>query len=181
MRKIFFYNRNQFFNFKKQQKLCGGELLSMSQFLSSQKINELDEDVNYYVDLSSLVGFIRVNDTQTLNFEQLFNSFGENVAFICDKVYEEDIKYLLRYVFDEVVDIDVEAENISLGQSEDEHKEVKKVRKITDLDEAELEAFFNIFDSRLYGHDRFKEEFKKSLNHFACLIKLKNIKYCLCF
>ena len=176
MRKIFFYNRNQFFNFKKQQKLCGGELLSMSQFLSSQKINELDEDVNYYVDLSSLVGFIRVNDTQTLNFEQLFNSFGENVAFICDKVYEEDIKYLLRYVFDEFVDIDVEAENISLGQSEDEHKEVKKVRKITDLDEAELEAFFNIFDSRLYGHDRFKEEFKKIVESFRVFNKIEEHK-----
>lgn len=151
---------------------CGGELLSMSQFLSSQKVNELDEDVNYYVDLSSLVGFIRVNDTQTWNFEQLFNNFGENITFICDEVYEEDIKYLLRYVFDEFVDIDVEAENISLDQSEDEHKKVKKVRKITDLDETELEAFFNIFDSRLYGHNRFKEEFKRIVESFRVFNKI---------
>lgn len=172
MRKIFFYDRNQFFNFKKQQMSCGGELLSMSQFLSSQKANELDEDVNYYVDLSSLVGFIRVNDTQTWNFEQLFNNFGENITFICDEVYEEDIKYLLRYVFDEFVDIDVEAENISLDQSEDEHKKVKKVRKITDLDETELEAFFNIFDSRLYGHNRFKEEFKRIVESFRVFNKI---------
>ena len=172
MRKIFFYDRNQFFNFKKKQMSCGGELLSMSQFLSSQKVNELDEDVNYYVDLSSLVGFIRVNDTQTWNFEQLFNNFGENITFICDEVYEEDIKYLLRYVFDEFVDIDVEAENISLDQSEDEHKKVKKVRKITDLDETELEAFFNIFDSRLYGHNRFKEEFKRIVESFRVFNKI---------
>ena len=172
MRKIFFYDRNQFFNLKKQQMSCGGELLSMSQFLSSQKVNELDEDVNYYVDLSSLVGFIRVNDTQTWNFEQLFNNFGENITFICDEVYEEDIKYLLRYVFDEFVDIDVEAENISLDQSEDEHKKVKKVRKITDLDETELEAFFNIFDSRLYGHNRFKEEFKRIVESFRVFNKI---------
>lgn len=172
MRKIFFYDRNQFFNLKKQQMSCGSELLSMSQFLSSQKVNELDEDVNYYVDLSSLVGFIRVNDTQTWNFEQLFNNFGENITFICDEVYEEDIKYLLRYVFDEFVDIDVEAENISLDQSEDEHKKVKKVRKITDLDETELEAFFNIFDSRLYGHNRFKEEFKRIVESFRVFNKI---------
>ena len=52
MRKLFYYNKNQFFNFKRQQMACGGELLSMSQFLSSRKINDLDEDVNYYVDLS---------------------------------------------------------------------------------------------------------------------------------
>lgn len=172
MRKIFFYNKNQFFNFKKQQISCGAELLSMSQFLSSRKINELDEDVNYYVDLSSLVGFIRVNDTQTLNFEQLFNSFGENVTFICDKAYEEDIKYLLRYVFDEFIYIEVEAEELSVEQNEDEPKKVQKVKKITDLNETELEAFFTAFDSRLYGHDRFKEEFKEIVESFRVFNKI---------
>ena len=151
---------------------CGGELLSMSQFLSSRKINDLDEDVNYYVDLSSTVGFIRTNDTQTLNFEQLFNSFGENVSFICDKAYEEDIKYLLRYVFDEFVDIDVEAEELSVEQSEEEPKKIKKVKKITDLNEKELEDFFSAFDSRLYGHDRFKEEFKEIVESFRVFNKI---------
>ena len=151
---------------------CGGELLSMSQFLSSRKINDLDEDVNYYVDLSSTVGFIRTNDTQTLNFEQLLNSFGENVSFICDKVYEEDIKYLLRYVFDEFIDIDVEAEELSVEQSEEEPKKIKKVKKITDLNEKELEDFFSAFDSRLYGHDRFKEEFKEIVESFRVFNKI---------
>lgn len=172
MRKLFYYNKNQFFNFKRQQMACGGELLSMSQFLSSRKINDLDEDVNYYVDLSSTVGFIRTNDTQTLNFEQLFNSFGENVSFICDKAYEEDIKYLLRYVFDEFVDIDVEAEELSVEQSEEEPKKIKKVKKITDLNEKELEDFFSAFDSRLYGHDRFKEEFKEIVESFRVFNKI---------
>lgn len=172
MRKILFYNKNQFFNFKKQQMSCGVELLSMSQFLSSQKINELNDDVKYCVDLSSLVGFIRVNDTQILNFEQLFNSFGENVAFICDKVYEEDIKYLLRYVFDEYVDIDVEDEDLSLDKKGGEYKKAQQVRKITDLNKTELEAFFAVFDSRLYGHDRFKEEFKEIVESFRVFNKI---------
>ena len=172
MRKLFYYNKNQFFNFKRQQMACGGELLSMSQFLSSRKINDLEEDVNYYVDLSSIVGFIRTNDTQTLNFEQLLNSFGENVSFICDKVYEEDIKYLLRYVFDEFIDIDVEAEELSVEQSEEEPKKIKKVKKITDLNEKELEDFFSAFDSRLYGHDRFKEEFKEIVESFRVFNKI---------
>ena len=172
MRKLIYYNKNHFFNIKRQQMACGGELLSMSQFLSSRKINELDEDVNYYVDLSSTVGFIRTNDTQTLNFEQLLNSFGENVSFICDKVYEEDIKYLLRYVFDEFIDIDVEAEELSVEQSEEEPKKIKKVKKITDLNEKELEDFFSAFDSRLYGHDRFKEEFKEIVESFRVFNKI---------
>jgi len=40
------------------------------------------------VDLSSTIGFMRSNDTQTLNFEQLLNGFGDNIDFICDAIGE---------------------------------------------------------------------------------------------
>ena len=52
MKQLLFYNKNQFFSFKKQQLSEGHVLLSMSQFLSSLKIDELDEETEYYVDLS---------------------------------------------------------------------------------------------------------------------------------
>ena len=42
MSKLFFYTKNQFFNFKSDQTTAGFEFLSMSQLLSSQKINNLD-------------------------------------------------------------------------------------------------------------------------------------------
>ncbi|MDR4078106.1 MAG: hypothetical protein Q3W83_09250, partial [Ruminococcus sp.] len=94
MSKLFFYTKNQFFNFKSDQTTAGFEFLSMSQLLSSQKINNLDVYQQYYIDISSMVGFVKANDSQLFNFEQLFNSFGENISFICDKAYEKDIKYI---------------------------------------------------------------------------------------
>ena len=94
MSKLFFYTKNQFFNFKSDQTTAGFEFLSMSQLLSSQKINNLDVYQQYYIDISSMVGFVKANDSQLFNFEQLFNSFGENISFICDKAYEKDIKYM---------------------------------------------------------------------------------------
>ena len=172
MKKILFYHKNQFFNYKKQILSAGYELLSMSQFLSSIKIEELDEETQYYVDLSSLAGFVRANDTQMLNFEQLFNSFGENITFICDKIYEKDIRYILRYIFDDFGDVEVESEEILAEQDETESAKPKQVKKITDLDETELEAFFAAFDSRLYGHERFKEEFKEIVESFRVFNKL---------
>ena len=172
MRKILFYNRNQFFNFKKQQESLGRKLLSMSQFLSSTKISELDTETEYYVDLSSLVGFIKGNDTQMLNFEQLFNSFGDNVTFICDKIYENDICYFLRYVFEDSAYIEVEAEEPPTEQHENVITEIKKVKKITDLSKSELEDFFTAFNARLYGHERFKEEFKEIVTSFRVFNKL---------
>lgn len=101
MSTLFFYTKSQFFNFKSVQMAAGFEFLSMSKLLSSQKIDGLDEDQQYYVDISSMVGFVKANDSQMLNFEQLFGSFGENITFICDKSYEKDIRYIFRYVFDD--------------------------------------------------------------------------------
>lgn len=172
MKKILFYNRNQFFNFKRQQLFAGGKLISMSQLLSSLKIEELDDEKEYYVDLSSLVGFIKDNDTQIFNFEQLFNSFKDNITFICDKIYENDIKYLLRYVFDDFSNIEAEADEAIFEQDNEVLVGSKKIRKITDLNEIELETFYNTFNSRLYGHERFKEEFKEIVESFRVFNKL---------
>lgn len=94
MSTLFFYTKEQFFNFKSTQTEAGFEFLSMSKLLSSQIIDGLDEYQQYYVDISSLVGFVKTNDSQLLNFEQLFGEFGENITFICDKAYETDIKYI---------------------------------------------------------------------------------------
>lgn len=172
MKQLLFYNKSQFFNFKKEQISAGHELLSMSQFLSSLKIEELDDAAEYYVDLSSLAGFIKTNDTQVLHFEQLFNTFGDNVTFICDKIYENDIRYTLRYVFDDFADIEIEADEISTEQNDSTPEKSNQVKKIIDLNEAELKAFFSAFDSRLYGHERFKEEFKEIVESFRVFNKL---------
>ena len=144
----------------------------MSQFLSSFKIEELDNDVEYYVDLSSLAGFIKTNDTQTFNFEQLFNAFGDNVTFICDKIYEKDIRYILRYVFDNFDYIENVAEDISIERDDPTTEKSIRVKKIVDLNEAELKVFFSAFDSRLYGHEKFKEEFKEIVESFRVFNKL---------
>ena len=172
MREILFYHKNQFFNFKKQQTSMGCKLLSMSHFLSSVKIDELDEETKYYVDLSSVTGFIKNDDTQTLRFEQLFNSFGDNVTFICDKAYEKDIRYLLRYVFEDFSDIEIEAEEAPTDQDDVLLAEPKRVKKITDLNERELRSFFSTFNARLYGHERFKEEFKEIVESFRVFNQL---------
>lgn len=172
MKQLLFYNKSQFFNFKKEQISAGHELLSMSQFLSSLKIEELDDAAEYYVDLSSLAGFIKTNDTQMLHFEQLFNTFGDNVTFICDKIYENDIRYTLRYAFDDFADIEIEADEISTEQNDSTPEKSNQVKKIIDLNEAELKAFFSAFDSRLYGHERFKEEFKEIVESFRVFNKL---------
>lgn len=172
MSKLFFYTKNQFFNFKSDQTTAGFEFLSMSQLLSSQKINNLDVYQQYYIDISSMVGFVKANDSQLFNFEQLFNSFGENISFICDKAYEKDIKYIFRYIFDEFSDVETESDEITDEVQEIPATKSSSVKKITDLDDAELDLFFSNFDARLYGHERFKEEFKELVTSLRVFNKL---------
>lgn len=172
MSKLFFYTKNQFFNFKSDQTTAGFEFLSMSQLLSSQKINNLDVYQQYYIDISSMVGFVKANDSQLFNFEQLFNSFGENISFICDKAYEKDIKYIFRYIIDEFSDVETESDEITDEVQEIPATKSSSVKKITDLDDAELDLFFSNFDARLYGHERFKEEFKELVTSFRVFNKL---------
>lgn len=172
MSKLFFYTKNQFFNFQSAQATAGFEFLSMSQLLSSQKINNLDVYQQYYIDISSMVGFVKANDSQLFNFEQLFNSFGENISFICDKAYEKDIKYIFRYIFDEFSDVETESDEITDEVQEIPATKSSSVKKITDLNDAELDLFFSNFDARLYGHERFKEEFKELVTSFRVFNKL---------
>ena len=172
MKTLFFYTKAQFFNFKTAQIAAGFEFLSMSKLLSSQKIDDLDEYQQYYVDISSLVGFLKNNDSQLLNFEQLFGGFGENITFICDKAYEADIKYIFRYVFDDFSDVEADSDEPPVENEIETNTKSNTVKKITDLDDHELESFFENFDARLYGHERFKEEFKGLVNSFRVFNKL---------
>ena len=172
MSTLYFYIKEQFFNFKSTQIAAGFEFLSMSQLLSPQKIDSLDTHQQYCIDISSTIGFVKANDSQLLNFEQLFNSFGENISFICDKSYERDAKYIFRYVFNDFLDVDAERDE---PQNEDEESSVNKtatIKKITDLTASELHAFFENFNARLYGHERFKEEFKEIVESFRVFNKL---------
>ena len=144
----------------------------MSRLLSSQKIDELDEDQQYYIDISSMVGFVKANDSQLFSFEQLFENFGENINFICDISYEKDIRYIFRYVFTEFSYVEAESDETNVEDQEKTEAKSLAVKKITDLDDSEVEIFFANFNERLYGHERFKEEFKELITSFRVFNKL---------
>ena len=173
MREVLFYNRNQFFNFKKQQIFTNYNLFSISQFLTTNEIEQLNEETKYYIDLSALIPIAKNDDTKILSFEKLFCCFKDNIIFICDEIYKDDVRYLFRYIFDIFSDIEIENEQPSnIKNNESQNNNIKKVKTIIDLDDMALNAFFTIFNSRLYGHEKFKEEFKGIVESFRVFNKL---------
>lgn len=173
MKKLLFYSQSQFYAFRDQQALTGCQIVSMSQLLSQEKINALNNDNSYCIDLSSLIAALTGNiETQMLSIEQLFNSFGENISFSCDRAYENEARYRFRFIFDEFSDVEVEIDEIVPDTNESLPTSIKSIKKITDLSKNELENFFITFNSRLYGHERFKEEFKEIVESFRVFNKL---------
>ena len=105
-------------------------------------------------------------------FERLLSNFKDNTTFICDKVYEDDAKYLFRNVLDDYSDVEVEGEELPVEKDKASIGNSTHVRKITDLDDSELTKFFEDFDASLYGHQHFKEEFKNLVTSFRVFNKL---------
>ena len=74
--------------------------------------------------------------------------------------------------------MDVDAERDE-PQNEDEESSVNKtatIKKITDLTASELDAFFENFNARLYGHQRLRKNLKRLSNLSEYLISWENIK-----
>ncbi len=172
MNKVFFYTRQQYFKFKSSQLAQGFEFISGSIFYLVENVDLLDDTQQYYVDITSIASLLKVNESQLCFFERLLSNFKDNTTFICDKVYEDDAKYLFRNVLDDYSDVEVEGEELPVEKDKASIGNSTHVRKITDLDDSELTKFFEDFDASLYGHQHFKEEFKNLVTSFRVFNKL---------
>lgn len=84
----------------------------------------------------------------------------------------------MRYCFDTFGNVEIPD---SFQQVKQNKKTKVKLRRITDLEEHELEVFFQKFREKLYGHEKFKDDFEGLVKSFRILINSENIKYYLYF
>lgn len=169
MKKVCFYKRSQFENYK-NEIIQNYELLSFSWFLTDPKERLQSLTENTCIDLSSFIPYIINNPDKILSFEQLFSSISDSILFICDKQYENDIRYLFRYSFDEFEN--TPCAHDSVDEDFDGSSAYQRVRKIVDLNEQELDTFFQTIDSKLYGHALFKKEFRQLISSFRVFNRL---------
>lgn len=82
MSTLYFYIKEQFFNFKSTQIAAGFEFQSMSQLLSPQKIDSLDTHQQYCIDISSTIGFDKANDSQLLNLSNCLTALVKHFFYM---------------------------------------------------------------------------------------------------
>lgn len=170
---LYLYDKDDFFDYKAMKFSEGYSIVSISKFIKNNDLIE-DFDVNSeIVDLSILPEYASLQ----LLPEQILPLFDEETIFIADKRHKNHFIYELRFLFEDFKDAEksylkseVQLEETELIATTKRHK------KIIDLEEDELNVFFENFNSRLYGHPKFKDDFENEIRTFRIFNKLKEHK-----
>jgi ATP-dependent Clp protease ATP-binding subunit ClpA len=164
---IYTYDRSQFYRYLDILKVEGKKIVSISKFMQNTEDDLFDFDTDeIIIDISATITY---NDV--LHFEHLFYKFSDDTIFIIDNKQLEKLSYGLRNCFDKEKNInEILQEAIEIKKSD---TTVKKKRKlIIDLNTEEIENFIGNFNSKLYGHEKFKEDFANKLREFMIFNKL---------
>ena len=163
-RDISLYHIEDFRAYESQQMALGKTVQSISFCAKPDQISNLIPFIDI-VDISAVLGI----ETVTQSFlEQLFASFPFGVVFVADIRHEKEVQEKLRFVIDEIHYIDV-GNNSNNKQKE---SSLKDVNRIIDLTSDEMDEFLNLFEYKLYGHEKFKDEFRNIVNTFRVFNKI---------
>lgn len=163
-RDISLYHIEDFRAYESQQMALGKTVQSISFCAKPDQISNLIPFIDI-VDISAVLGI----ETVTQSFlEQLFASFPFGVEFVADIRHEKEVQEKLRFVIDVIHYIDV-GNNSNNKQKE---SSLKDVNRIIDLTSDEMDEFLYLFEYKLYGHEKFKDEFRNIVNTFRVFNKI---------
>ena len=141
-------------------------ILSITEFILNEELINEHHNFETVIDISSITV---VNQYHS---ERMISLLDEDFTFIGDVRHKDFYENELRFCFTEFKIFEDYFEKES-DKSDLKNKEiVKKHKKIIDLQPDELETFYESFNNSLYGHNKFKDEFKSLIENFRVFNKL---------
>lgn len=175
MKTLLFYDKEDFYDYKESKTEEGYDISTVSKYTRNP---DLIADINSYTEIIDLSVLSEYNTIQFV-VEQFLVQFPDDVIFICDSSRRDIIEYELRFIFDQFSNVDKDSfiKNDKESSKEITEEKIKKRhRKIIDLTDEELNAFLDDFNSSLYGHPKFKDDFSEQIRTFRIFNKLKEHK-----
>lgn len=163
---LLFYNLSKFKELKSYFSQQEKEILSVTEIIQNESLKD------------ELIGFENVIDISALsiisqyNSERIFSLLDDTLTFIADIKHKDFFEKELRYCFDDFkifeqyIEHEDEEARINKNQLNKNHK------KIIDLEQNDLNLFYERFDELLYGHQKFKDDFEKQIDNFRVFNKL---------
>lgn len=166
------YSPSKFDEVKTYYQKKDKTIISISKFI----LNENDiieyEGCETVIDISALI-----NVMHQYHSERILSLFDESFTFIADEKHESYYKEELRFCF---IDFNIFKEYSVLNEisenDDSDNTALNKHRKIIDLSPEELCIFFSSFNKLLYGHEKFKNDFKALIENFIVFNKMGDHK-----
>ncbi|SIT96646.1 AAA domain (Cdc48 subfamily) [Epilithonimonas bovis DSM 19482] len=162
---LLFYNPSKFREIKRYYDIFDKEILTITEYIINEGLVNDQFGVDIVIDISSLYNL----SSSQFQAERIINLFDNTFTFIADIKYKKEFTEDFRFCFDEFIDFDE-----FISKDEDSKKVLikKEHKKIIDLDVKELNLFFEKFNNSLYGHNKFKDDFKEAVDSFRVFNKL---------
>lgn len=170
---LLFFERGDFSEYQEQKKTEGYIIESITKYTNDNSLIQEADIFEKIIDITALSAYIPNNNIQFVA-EGILNQFYDSVIFIADKKYKDDFKYELRFCFEQFNELVLD--NKPANNQDSSNKLTNRHKKIIDLSDEELGAFFTDFRERLYGHDKFKDEFCDLVRTFKIFNKIKEHK-----
>lgn len=162
---LFYYNDTQYedlLKYTQQNKII------VTNFASLQKYINCDNEI--ILDITSTIASIKGSPQLIYLLEQYFVSSKDNIKVIVNYNKLDEVKEVLRLVFKNYQNISELYHEITnvLPEPEKEDNPIK----IVDLNENEINVFFDSINNKLIGHTYFKSNLVSQLKKFLVLNKI---------
>jgi ATP-dependent Clp protease ATP-binding subunit ClpA len=163
---LLFYNLSKFRELRSYFLTLDKEIISVTEVI--QKESLLEELIGHenVIDISAFTNVHQYHN------ERLISLFDDSFTFIADVRHKDFFERELRFCFDNFKLFEEYIENKDDDSIAKQNELKKNHKKISDIERSELDLFYEKFDQSLYGHQKFKDDFKRQVENFRVFNKL---------
>ena len=169
---VFTYKKGQLKEYISQRENEGVKVFTLAQIEKRGVENSFDDSLSIDIDLTSTVALLTKNDNSfKYLLERLLDILREfdDLRFIIDEKYEEELLMEFPYFFSGVLPLEIEVEEGTII-SEENSSSLAKTR-IVDLEKKEIRELFKRIKDELVGHETLKNDLEKKVLEFLYFYK----------
>jgi len=163
---LLLYSPSKFKELKSYYILQGKKIISITEFILNEDLIEETYGFETILDITSLTNISQYH------CERLISLFDDTYVFIADEKHKSFFEKELRFCFFDFKVFEEYSQQDEVPQITDKKSIVKKHKKIIDFETNQLESFFYLFNESLYGHNKFKDDFRIQVDNFRVFNKL---------
>lgn len=174
MKKIYTYSQKSFKHVKEKIENEGNKLISVIDIEQHKDEFEDKESTIFYMDISSMIKFLKVKEEKIYEFECYLYPFFRhysNIEYIIEDILLEDVLNIFKFGFSEGINIDLD---FTIDNNIMNDKDA--FRSIINISREDVNKVFEDIECSLVGHDKFKVKLKEKIRIFRVMNKIRESK-----